>query len=157
MIPLHKKSYSYLWQLKFSSGTFILLVDATAVRVKLSCGEFNWMAMIWKGTRVLIKGLKVRSHQTRTTRINRAICAKFNAWTFWVYLLHSREKFASFAQEICLILCSEIHYTDANSRQGRGFCQAGAEDSLLSLGRVAANNSSSLTFFQARSFLFLFL
>ncbi len=62
--------------------------------------------------------------------------------------LHSHKKFVQFARE--------IHYTDANSCHGRGFCQAGAEDSLLSLGRVAANNSSSLTFFQATSFLFLF-
>ncbi len=29
MIPLHKYSYPYLGQLKFSSGAFILLVDVT--------------------------------------------------------------------------------------------------------------------------------
>ncbi len=34
------------------------------------------------------------SHQTRMTRINRAIRTKLDAWTFWVYSLHSREKFA---------------------------------------------------------------
>ncbi len=50
--------------------------------------------------------VKVRSHQTRMKRI-----------TFWVYSVHSRVKFASFARE--------NHYTtDANSRHGRGFCQA---------------------------------
>ncbi len=54
--------------------------------------------------------VKVRSHQTRMMRINRAIRAKLDAWTFWVY-----SKFAPFARE--------IHYTtDANSRHGRGFC-----------------------------------
>ncbi len=34
----------------------------------------------------------MRSHQTRMTRINRA---KLDAWTFWVYSLHSREKFTT--------------------------------------------------------------
>ncbi len=33
--------------------------------------------------------LKVRSHQTRMTRINCAISTNLDAWTFWVY---SREK-----------------------------------------------------------------
>ncbi len=54
---MHKYSYPYLGQLKFSSGAFILLVDVTTLRVKLCCGKFNWMGMIWKGTCVLIKGL----------------------------------------------------------------------------------------------------
>ncbi len=57
MIPLHKYSYPYLGQLKFCSGAFILLVDVTTLRVKLTCAKFNWMGMIWKGTHVLIKGL----------------------------------------------------------------------------------------------------
>ncbi len=57
MIPLHKYSYPYLGQLKFSSGGFILLVDVTTLRLKLTCGKFNWMGMIWKGTHVLTKGL----------------------------------------------------------------------------------------------------
>ncbi len=46
--------------------------------------------------------LKVRSHQTRMTQINRAIRAKLDAWRFWVYsllsrwiLLHNRREFAS--------------------------------------------------------------
>ncbi len=57
MIPLRKYSYPYLGQLKFSSGAFILLVDVTTLRVKLTCGKFHWICMIWKGTHILIKGL----------------------------------------------------------------------------------------------------
>ncbi len=57
MIPLHKYSNRYLGQLKFSSGAFILLVDFTTLQVKLTCGKFSWMGMIWKGTHVLITGL----------------------------------------------------------------------------------------------------
>ncbi len=57
MIPLHKYSYPYLGQLKFSLGAFILLVDVTTLRVKLTCGKLNWMGMISKGTNVLINGL----------------------------------------------------------------------------------------------------
>ncbi len=34
----------------------------------------------------------MRSHQTR---INRAVRAKLDAWTFWVYSLHSRVKFTT--------------------------------------------------------------
>ncbi len=56
MIPLHKYSYPYLGQLEFSSGAFMLLVGVTRLWVKVTCGKFNWMGMIWKGTRVLIKG-----------------------------------------------------------------------------------------------------
>ncbi len=56
MIPLHKYSYPYLGQLEFSSGAFLLLVDVTRLWVKVTCGKFNWMGMIWKGTHVLIKG-----------------------------------------------------------------------------------------------------
>ncbi len=55
MIPLHKYSYPYLGQLEFSSGAFILLVRVTRL-VKVTCGKFNWIGMIWKGTHVLIKG-----------------------------------------------------------------------------------------------------
>ncbi len=55
-IPLHKYSYPYLGQLEFSSGAFILLVGVTKLWVKVTCGKFNWMGMIWKGTHVLIKG-----------------------------------------------------------------------------------------------------
>ncbi len=57
MIPLHKYSNPYVGQLKFSSGAFILLVDVTTLQVKLTCGKFNWMGMIWKGTHILINGL----------------------------------------------------------------------------------------------------
>ncbi len=53
MIPLHKYSYPYLGQLELSSGAFILLVGVTRLWVKVTCGKFNWMGMIWKGTNVL--------------------------------------------------------------------------------------------------------
>ncbi len=55
MIPLLKYSNPYLGQLKFSSGVkqYELLVDVTTLRVKLTCGKFNWMGMIWKGTHIL--------------------------------------------------------------------------------------------------------
>ncbi len=56
MIPLHMYSYPYLGRLEFSSGAFILLVGVTRLGVKVICGKFNWMGMIWKGTHVLIKG-----------------------------------------------------------------------------------------------------
>ncbi len=46
----------YLGQLEFSSGAFILLVGVTRLWVKVTCGKFNWIGMIWKGTHVLIKG-----------------------------------------------------------------------------------------------------
>ncbi len=56
MIPLHRYSYPYLGQLEFSSGAFILLVGVIRLWVKVTCGKFNWMGMIWKGTHILIKG-----------------------------------------------------------------------------------------------------
>ncbi len=56
MIPLHKNSYPYLGQLEFSAGAFILLEGVTRFWVKVICGKFNLMGMIWKGTHVLIKG-----------------------------------------------------------------------------------------------------
>ncbi len=61
MILLHKYSYPYLEQLKFSSGAFILLVDLNTLRMKLTCGKFNWIDMIWKGTYLSIKGLKAEN------------------------------------------------------------------------------------------------
>ncbi len=57
MIPLQNYSYPYLGQLEFSSRASILLVDVTTLRVKLTCGKFNWIGLIWKGTHILIKGL----------------------------------------------------------------------------------------------------
>ncbi len=61
MIPLHKYMYPYLGQLKFSSGAFILLVGVTRLWMKVTCGKFIWMSMIWNGTHVLIKGLKAEN------------------------------------------------------------------------------------------------
>ncbi len=55
-IHVFKYSYPYLGPLEFSSGAFILLVGVTRLWVKVTCGKFNWMGMIWKGTHVLIKG-----------------------------------------------------------------------------------------------------
>ncbi len=56
MIPLYKYSYPYLGQLGFSSGSFILLVGVTRFWVKVTCGKFNWLGMIWEGRHILIKG-----------------------------------------------------------------------------------------------------
>ncbi len=85
-----------------------LIQIGTSKRVHESFSELNELTGL--------SSLKVRSHQMRLTRINRSIRAKLDAWTFWVYSLHSREKFASFA--------SEIRYTtDAKTRHGRGFCR----------------------------------
>ncbi len=53
---MHKYSYPYLGKLGFSSGAFILLEDVTRLWVKVTCGKFNSMGVIWKGTHVLIKG-----------------------------------------------------------------------------------------------------
>ncbi len=50
MIPLHKYPNTFLGQLKLSSGAFISLVDVTTLWVELTCGKFNWIGMIWKGT-----------------------------------------------------------------------------------------------------------
>ncbi len=47
--------------------------------------------------------VKVRSHQTRMTWINRAIRTKLDAWTFWVYSLHSRVKFTTQQTWICVM------------------------------------------------------
>ncbi len=47
--------------------------------------------------------LKVHSHQTRMTRINRAIHAKLDAWTFWVYSLHSHHWRVKFTTQQTLI------------------------------------------------------
>ncbi len=41
----------------------------------------------------------MRSHQTRMTRINRAIRKKLDAWTFWVYSLHSRHSCVKFTTQ----------------------------------------------------------
>ncbi len=56
--------------------------------------------------------LKVRSHQTRMKRINCAIRTKLDAWTFWVYSLHLRVKFAPFTTWIRHSY--SIHYTYAS-------------------------------------------
>ncbi len=54
MIPLHKYSYPYLGQLKFSSGAFILLVDVTTSNeVNLWQIQLNWYDL----ERHTIKGL----------------------------------------------------------------------------------------------------
>ncbi len=83
MIPLRKYSYPYLGQLKFSSGAFILLVDVTTLREKLTCGKLNSMGMIWKGTHILIKGLTADdSPEVKRTacRAQKLFCVKPHIW-----------------------------------------------------------------------------
>ncbi len=61
----------------------------------LCYGQLNAMLLCRSLFRTDAERVKVRSHQTRMTRINRAIRAKLDAWTFWVYSLHSRVKFTT--------------------------------------------------------------
>ncbi len=85
MIPLHKYSYPFVGQFNFSPGAFILLVDVTTLRVKLTCGKFNWLGMIWKGTHILIKGLtadKITSPEVKITacRAQKQVLVKRHIW-----------------------------------------------------------------------------
>ncbi len=88
MITLHKYSCPYLGKLEFSSGAFILLVDVTTLWVKLTCGAFNWMGIIWKGTHVLIKGptadnayqSKNQPQGSKVCRAQKLVCVKPHIW-----------------------------------------------------------------------------
>ncbi len=85
MIPLHKYSWPFLGHLEFISGAFILLVGVTRLWVKVTCGKFNWMGMIWKGTYVLIIGATAdNAYQSK----NQALGSK-------VQSLELRNRFAS--------------------------------------------------------------
>ncbi len=81
--------------IKDTNRLFILLTNCLLIGnrlfILLPSGK-HFPSMMAKTER-----LKVRSQQTRMMRV---IHAKLDAWTFWVYSLHSREKLASFAREI---------------------------------------------------------
>ncbi len=68
--------------------------------------------------------LKVRSHQTRMTRINRAIHAKLDAWTFWVYSLHSRMKFTTQQTRICVMGGASARQLQSRCKMYSCFCKS---------------------------------
>ncbi len=67
---------------------------------------------------------KVRSHQTRMTRINRAIRAKLDAWTFWVYLLHSRVKFTTQQTRIRVMGGASARQLQSRCKMYSCFCKS---------------------------------
>ncbi len=108
-------------QLKFSSGAFILLVGVTRLWVKVTCGKFNWMGMIWKGTHVLIKGpTDVNANRSN----NQALGSKEQS-------VEVRNRFASshisgeeFRKKICFIEGSQKHVVSV-TLNGRSLKQPG--------------------------------
>ncbi len=114
MIPLRKYSYPYLGQLKFSSGVFILLVFVTILQVTLTCGKFNWMGMIWKGTHVLIKGLTA----------DNAYQSKKQALRSKELPLELRNIWGRVQKKICFIEGSQNHVVSV-TLNGRGLKQPG--------------------------------
>ncbi len=105
MIPLHKYSYPYLGKLGFSSGAFILLEDVTRLWVKITCGKFNWMGMIWKGTHVLIKGPTADAYKSK----NQALESKEQSVELRnrFYSNHTSEE--EFRKTFCFIEGSQTH------------------------------------------------
>ncbi len=68
---MHKYSHPYLGQLKFSSGALMLLVDVTALQVKLTCGKLNWMVWYWKAHMFLRKSLTAyNAYQSKKTSLD---------------------------------------------------------------------------------------
>ncbi len=121
MIPLHKYSYPYLGQLKFSSGAFILLVDVTTLQVKLSCGKFNWMGMISNGTYVLIKGLIAdNAYQSK----NQALRSKQLPVELRNRFVSSHTSVEEFRQKFCFIEGSQKHVISV-TLNGRSLEQPG--------------------------------
>ncbi len=132
---MHKYSNPYLGQLEFISGAFILLVGVTRLWVKVTCGKFNWMGMIWKGFSiclvlnmfwicfeyVFLKGPAADNvYQSK----NQALGSK-------VQCLELRNRFASsytsgeeFGIFFCFIEGSQKHVVSVN-RNGRSLKQPG--------------------------------
>ncbi len=103
---MRKYTYPYLGQLKFSSGAFILLVDVTTLRVKLTCGKFNWMVMIWKGTHILIKGLTAdNAYQSK----NQALRSKELPVELRNRFVSSHTSGEEFRKKFCFIEGSQMH------------------------------------------------
>ena len=121
MIPLHKYSYPYLGQLKFSPGAFILLVDVTTLQVKLTCGKFNWMGMIWDGTHILIKGLTAdNAYQSK----NQELRSKELPVELRNRLMSSHTSVEEFRKKICFIEGSQKHVVSV-TLNGRSLKQPG--------------------------------
>ncbi len=72
----------------------------------------------------VIHVLKVRSHQTRMTRINRAIRAKLDAWTFWVYSRHSHMKFTTQQTWICVMGGASARQLQSRCKIYSCFCKS---------------------------------
>ncbi len=106
MIPLHKYSYSYPGELKFSSGAFILLVHVTTLWVKVTCGKFSWMGMIWKGTQVLIKGLTANHAYQRKKQ---ALGSKEQSVELRNRFVSSHTSGEEFRKKLCFIEESQKH------------------------------------------------
>ncbi len=118
---MHKYSYPYLGQLELISGAFILLVGVTRLWVKVTCGKFNWIGTIWKGTYVFLKGPAAdNAYQSK----NQALGSK-------VQSLELRNRFAScytsgeeFRKKCGFIEGSQKHVVSVN-RNGRSLKQPG--------------------------------
>jgi len=106
MFPLHIYSNPYLGQLKCSTVAFILLVDVTTLRVKLTCGKFNWMGMIWDGTHVLIKDLTAdNAYQSK----HQALRSKELPVELRNCFASSHRSGKEFRKKFCCIEVSQMH------------------------------------------------
>ncbi len=121
MIPLHKYSYPYLGQLEFSSWGFILLVGVTRLLVKVTCGKFNWMGMIWKGTHLFIKGPTAdNAYQNK----NQALGSKEHSVELRNRFASSHTSGEEFRKKFCFIEGSQ-KYLVSVTLKGRNLKQPG--------------------------------
>ncbi len=58
------------------------------------------------------------------TRINRAICAKLDAWTFWVYSRHSRVKFITQQMRIRVMGGASARQLQSRCKMYSCFCKS---------------------------------
>ncbi len=129
MIPLHKYSNPYLGQLEFSSGAFILLVGVTRLWVKVTCGKFNWMGMIWKGAHVLIKGPTAdNAYQSK----NQALGSKEQSVGLRNRFVSSHTSGEEFRKKFCFIEGSQNHVVSV-TLNGRSLKQPGFFSELAKL------------------------
>ncbi len=121
MIPLHKYSYPYVGQLEFSAGAFILLVGVTKLWVKVICGKFNLMGMIWKGTHVSIKGPTAdNAYQSK----NQALGTKEQSEELRNRFASSNTSEEEFRNKFCFIEDSQKHVVSV-TLNGRSLKQPG--------------------------------
>ncbi len=90
----------------------------------LCYGQLNAMLLCRSLFRTDAERVKVRSHQTRMTRINRAIHAKLDAWTFWVYSLHSRVKFTTQQTRIRVMGGASCRQLQSRCKMYSCFCKS---------------------------------